>query len=267
MENCFSNIKNKYHCHLIGIFFGIFLISLIIFVAVSIPNKIREGRHIDGINKITVSGTGEVYAKPDLALINFSVISEAETVDKAILDNTEKMNAAIDFVKSMEVEEKDLKTINFNIYPRYEYRKVEVETYPYPPGKRVLVGYQVSQSLQVKIRELENIGKILEGVTNVGINQVGSLSFTIDEQDELKEQARGKAIENAKAKAEILASQLGIDLVKIISFSETGYVPRYYDYGIAESSSMSKASSGSVPQIETGESKIEVNISIIYEIN
>ncbi len=265
MENYFSNVKDKYSSHFIGVLFSVLLIALIVFVAVSIPTKIKEGRHIDGVNRITVSGTGEVYAKPDLALINFSVVSESKTVEEATSDNTEKMNAAIDFVKGTGVEEKDLKTISFNVYPRYEYRKVELEIYPYPPGKRVLVGYEVTQTLQVKIRDLEKIGDILDGVTDIGINQVGSLSFTIDKQDEFKEQAREEAIEEAKAKAEILASQLGVDLVKIIDFSESGSVPRYYDY--AMESSMKGMSSSAAPQIETGENKIEVSVSIVYEIN
>jgi len=266
MENYFSNIKNKYSYHFVGILLSIFLIALIVFVAVSIPTKIKEGRHIDGVNRITVSGTGEVYAKPDLALINFSVVSEAKTVNEATSDNTEKMNAAIDFVKETGVEEKDLKTISFNVYPRYEYRKVEMEIYPYPPGKRVLVGYEITQTLQVKIRDLGKIGEILDGVTDIGINQVGNLSFTIDKEDEFKEQAREEAIEKAKAKAEILASQLGVDLVKIIDFSETGYTPispMYY----TESSLRMDSMGGSAPQIETGENKIEVSVSIVYEIN
>jgi uncharacterized protein YggE len=176
------------------------------------------------------------------------------------------MNAVIDSVKSQGVEEKDIKTISFNIYPRYEYRKEETEIYPYPPGKRVLVGYEIQQSLQVKIRDMEKIGDIIQGATDAGANQVGDLQFTIDEQDELKKQAREEAIKKAKAKAQELASQLGIKLVRIANFSEGVSVPRY-DYTLTKEAAMGGAGEAvPQPQIETGENKIEVTVTITYEI-
>lgn len=242
----------------------IFLVFLIIFTGVSICNKVKEGKYIgqeiETRNTITVSGEAEVYAKPDLALTTFSVITEAKTVSEAMTENTGKMNAVIDSVKKQGVEDKDLKTTNFNINPRYEWRK---ETEIYPQGERILVGYEVRQSLQVKIRDMEKIGKIIEDATDAGANQVGNLQFTVDEQDEIRKQARVDAIKKAKAKAEELASQLGVNLVRITNFSEGGVIPRYY----ALEESLGKGGGGETPQIEVGENKIEVQVSITYEIN
>lgn len=251
--------KEKYKCLFAGILviLSIFLIALIISTGVDIRNKIIETK-----NTISVSETGEIYAKPDLALTTFSVITEAKTVAQAVSENTKKMNAVIDFVKGRGVEEKDLKTTSFNIYPRYEYQKVETEIYPYPPGKRVLVGYEVTQSLEVKIRDMEKIGDIIEGATEAGANQVGDLQFTIDKEDELKKEAREQAIEKAKTKAKELVSQLGVKLVRIINFSESSVVPIPTPYFLE------KAAGGGAeaPQIETGENKIEVTVTITYEI-
>jgi len=245
----------------------VFLIVLIIFVIVDIANKIKEGRYIgqeiETKNTITVSDKGEIYAKPDLALTTFSVVTEAKTVAQAMSQNTEKMNAIIDEMKKQGVDEKDLKTISFNIYPRYEYRRT-TEIIPYPPGTRVLVGYEVSQSLQVKIRDMTKIGQIIEGATEAGANQVGDLQFTIDKQDELKEQAREEAITKAKDKAKEIASQLGINLVRVTNFSETSIVPRYY--GLEKAMALG-GGEAEAPEIETGENKIEVTVSITYEIN
>lgn len=252
--------KEKYKCLFAGILviLSIFLIALIISTGVDIRNKIIETK-----NTISVSETGEIYAKPDLALTTFSVITEAKTVAQAVSENTKKMNAVIDFVKGRGVEEKDLKTTSFNIYPRYEYQKVETEIYPYPPGKRVLVGYEVTQSLEVKIRDMVKIGDIIQGATDAGANQVGDLQFTIDKEDELKKQAREQAIEKTKTKAKELAGQLGVKLVRITNFSESSVIPYYY--GLEKAAAPSGVGGGT-PQIETGENKIEVTVSITYEI-
>jgi len=247
----------------------VFLASLIVLTGVNIVNHIKEGKYIgQGIevkNTISVSGKGEIYAKPDLALITFSVKNEAKEVSEAMRKNTEKMNAVISFIKEQGVEEKDLKTTSFNIYPRYEYRKDEREGYFYPQGKRVLVGYEVIQSLQVKIRDLTKIGAILEGATSKGANLVGNLQFTIDKQEELKAKAREEAIKRAKDKAKEIASQLGVRLLRITSFRETTSVPRYYR-GLKEVVGMGGGEEVIQPQIEAGENKIEVNVSITYEI-
>jgi len=259
-EQCCKDLKGKCKCLCAAllVILGVFLITLIISKAIDIKDKIQ----ITG-NTITVSDTGEIYAKPDLALTTFSVVTEAKNVAQALSENTKKMNAIIDFMKGQGIETKDLKTTTFNIYPRYEYQKVETEIYPYPPGKRVLVGYEVTQSLEVKIRDMVKIGDIIQGATDAGANQVGDLQFTIDKEDELKKQAMEQAIEKAKTKAKELAGQLGVKLVRIINFSESSVIPYYY--GLEKAAAPSGVGGGA-PQIETGENKIEVTISITYEI-
>ena len=247
-------IKSKKHCFFALL--SILIIVVILSVSVDVYNKIK----VDSENRITVSGTGKVYIKPDLALTSFSVITEAKTIAEALSQNTEQMNQIISFIKGQGVEDKDLKTTDFNIYPRYEWEE-KTEIPPYPSGKRVLVGYEVRQSLQVKIRELTKIGEIIQGATDSGANQVGSLQFTVDDQDELKNQAREKAIEQAKEKAKELASQLGIKLVRITNFNESGIVPR--TYLLEESEAIMGAGA---PEIEIGETKIEVTVTLTYEI-
>jgi len=183
---CDPNFLSK--CKYAVILPAVLVILAATWLGVDIYNKMSESENV-----ITVSATSEVYAKPDLALTTFSVISEAKTVGAAMQDNTTKMNAVTTFVKSQGVEDKDIKTTNFNISPRYEWRE--------KTGERVLVGYEVSQSLQVKMRDLAKIGDIIQGATEAGANQVSDLQFTIDNEDALKEEARGKAIEEAKTKA------------------------------------------------------------------
>lgn len=257
----FKNCGHKVLCALAGVLI-LFLAVLTISAAVGIGNKIKEGRYIgqeiESKNTITVSDSAEVYAKPDLALVVLSVVTEAKTVAQAMSQNTSKMNAVIDSTKEIGVNEKDLKTTSFNIFPRYDYIRSGI----IPSGKRVLVGYEVTQSLQVKIRDLEKIGQILEGATDAGANQVGSLQFTIDDQDELKAQVREEAIKKARAKAKKIANELGVDLVRVVSFSESAQAISY-DYAL-KSEAMG---GGAAPQIETGENKIETTVNIVFEIN
>ena len=140
---------------------SIFFVFLTVLVFVFILNKIEYGKYIgqefEARNTITVSGQGKVFAKPDLAVVNFSVISEAKTVNKAMQENTEKMNRIISFMKENEIEDRDLKTIAFRINPRYEWRDNEI--YRRRADRRVLVGYEVRQSLEVRIRDMEKNGK------------------------------------------------------------------------------------------------------------
>jgi len=237
----------------------IFVVVLILSTAVDVVNKIKEGRYISQNvrmrNSIIISETGEVYASPDLAVIIFTVIKEAKTVTDSMNENSATMNNVISAVKEQGIEDKDVKTTSFNIRPRYEYSEGTF-------GKRVLVGYEVIQKLQVKIRDLGKIGTIIEKATSSGANEISDLQMTIDNQDELKKQAREQAIAKAKVKAEELTSQLGVKLGKLVSFNESFYVPRYDTEVYMEKA----AGGGEVPDIQTGENKISVSIVITYEI-
>lgn len=244
-----------------------FFTFLTILTSVYIVNEIKKGRYIgqeiERQNTITVSASGEVYVKPDLAKITFTVTNEDKTVEEAMGENTKRMNDVIRYIKEEGVTEEDLKTTAFNIYPRYEYvRDGQKEIYPPSPGKRVLAGYQVTQSLEVKIREMTKIGRIIQAANESGANQMSNLVFVVEKEDEFKKQARTEAITKAKEKAQELASQLGIRLVRITNFQESGVLPRFYGYDEAFGLSAPEA-----PQIETGQNLIRVTVTVTYEIN
>lgn len=214
------------------------------------------------VNTITVSGTGDVVVKPDIATVSFSVTAENLDVSKAQTESATKINKIIDFLKTKGVEDKDIKTTNYNIYPRYNYVGA-TSYYPYT-GKQVLAAYVVSQTVEVKIRKIADAGAILSGVGEFGVTDVSGLSFTVDNQDTVKDQARALAITDAKTQAKVLADGLGVKLVKITSFSENGNYPIAYGGGYAGISLAKEASV--VPQVPTGENKITSTVSITYEI-
>jgi uncharacterized protein YggE len=238
-------------------------IIVILFIARLIGGGHGDWRDNKIINTITVSGTGEKMVKPDIALVSFGVSAENLDVSKAQTESATKINNIIAFLKTKNVEEKDIKTTNYSIYPRYNY--VGVTTYYPYTGKQVLAAYVVSQNIEVKIRTIADAGAILTGLGEFGVTDVSGLTFTVDNQDTVKAQARELAIVDAKAQAKVLANGLGVKLVKITSFSENGNYPMYY--AMEKSAVMGMGGSDAVaPQVPAGENKITSTVSITYEI-
>jgi uncharacterized protein YggE len=217
----------------------------------------------DVINTITVAGKGEVVVTPDIATVSFGVTAENLDVAKAQTAATTKMNGIIDLLKKEGVEAKDIKLTNYNIYPRYDYLQAQI--YPYT-GKQTLAAYVVSQTVEVKIRDISKAGGILSGVGTLGVTDVSGLTFTVDNQDEVKDEARDLAIVDAKDQAKVLAKGLGVRLVKITAFSESGNYPIYYEMNKSMALGMGGADAAIAPQVPMGENKITSNVSITYEI-
>lgn len=228
---------------------------LIVSGVVGMIDKINVVSDIDEMQPLMVRGQGKVYAKPDIAIIDLSVITEGKNIKEVQNENSEKMNGVIEFLKSFGIEEKDIKTINYQIYPRYDYE-----------GRKVpqIIDYEITQTLEVKIRNLDKIGELLDESVGAGINQVSSLRFWVDNDDALREEARNLAIKDARERAVKLASQLGIKLGKMLNFSEEGVLD-YYPYLAYKEIGI--GGGGETPQIQTGENEILVNVTLVYEIN
>lgn len=241
----------------VKILIGAVLVVLTVFIGAKAINEIRnEGKTVQDItNTITLSAEGKIYAKPDIGQISLGVTNEAKTVSEAQNKSTEAINKIMAFLKASGIEEKDIKTTNYSINPVYDYIE----------HNQILRGYSVRQNLGVKIRDLAKAGDIIAGAADSGANVIGGLSFTIDDLDAIKEQARQEAIEKAKAKALKLAGELNIKLGKLVSFSESGSYPIYYG-----KSSMAFDLGGGeavpAPSIPTGENEITVNVSLTYKI-
>ena len=178
------------------------------------------------------------------------------------------MNDIIAYLKGAGVEEKDIKTTDYSVYPQYDYTQSVCREGLCPPGRQVLRGFQVSQTLTIKVRDTEKAGELLAGVGSEGASQVSGLSFTIDDEDALQAEARNMAIEDARKKASELAKQLNVKLVRIVGFSENGGgYPAPYAYGrggVAMDASME--TKAIAPELPVGENKIVSNISVTYEI-
>jgi uncharacterized protein len=224
------------------------------------------GSGVTANNVISVSGEGEVFAVPDRATFSVTVREEGKDVSDAQDKATKKSNDIIAYLKGAGVEEKDIKTINYNVNPKYEYSQGVCTQFSCPPSKQTLVGFEVYQSLEVKVQDPKKAGELLSGVGGKGASEVSGLSFTIEDEDELKSEARAEAIADAEAKAEELAAQLGVKIVRVVGFSENegGGYPLYY----TKTALMADGRGGAeaAPELPTGENKIQSTVNVTYEI-
>ena len=227
------------------------------------------GSGVTATNTITVSGDGEVFAVPDTATFSVTVQEEAKTVKDAQDTATKKSNDIVAYLKTQGIDEKDIQTTDYSVSPQYDYSQGVCPASGYcPPGKQTLRGFQVSQTLTIKVRDTKKAGDLLSGVGALGASQVSGLSFTIDDQDALEAQARDKAIAKAKTKAEELANSLGVSIVRVVGFSENANYPIPYAYGrggVAMAMD-STATEKAAPDVPVGQNKITSNVSVTYEI-
>lgn len=219
-------------------------------------------------NTITVEATGDATAVPDVAIISFSVVENADTVEDAQTAATEKMNSALAYLKGQSIEEKDIKTTGYNVYPKYEYPQPCYGTVcPMMEREPRIIGYEVSQSVEVKVRDTAKTGTVLQGIGSLEVQNISGPNFSVDDADSVKEEARMEAIKNAREKARALARELGVNLGKVVSFSEnTGYYPYpMYDKAMGMGGA-EMAASAPAPELPVGENETTISVMITYEI-
>ncbi len=243
---------------------GLVLLMISVFLSVATYNQIKESRYIGRPDAqrdtITIQGEGRVTAVPDIGQITVSIVTENTDAAKAMDENTTKFNQLVEALRKAGVDKQDTTTSSYNVYPKYEW----------PDGRQILVGYEVSQGLTVKIRDLDKSGSLIALAGQNGANQVSGLSFTIDNPEVARQEAREKALTNALEKAKTLATQTGVRLGKIVSFSESssgGYstpTPIYYDR--VANQGMGGGGELSAPSIEAGSQDIYVYATVQYEI-
>ncbi len=221
-------------------------------------------------NLITISGEGEVFAVPDIATVTFTATGNAKTMADAQKALNEQTTKAMSFLKDSKIADKDIKTQNYNSYPKYEQKSDPAlgmpcsQYYCLPVNtKSVIVGYEASQTVSVKIRNTDDAGKIIDGLGKVGLSNISGPDFSIDDEDGLKAEARKNAIDDTKTKARALARDLGVRLGDITSFNESSGGPMYYANDMMLSAKTASAPEASLPK---GENKITSNVTITWEI-
>jgi uncharacterized protein YggE len=252
-----------------GFFMGLRVVMIVLaaFLFIKGVGELKAIRYIgsssDTAATITVQGSGEVFAVADVAEITYSVETQGATVAEAQTSVTKKISSSLAALREKGVLDKDIRTENYSSYPVYEYDRALCTTASCPPTKAPkIVGYTVSQTVVVKVRDTNRTGEILQVLGDNKVTSISGPNFTIDDPDALSAEARKKAIADAETKAKALAKDLGVTLVRITSFQESnGSLPQYYAMVKADS-----ASGAPVPELPKGENKISSSVTITYEI-
>ena len=254
------------------------------YAGLSYVNSYGKSIQPSSFRSFTVTGQGKAIAIPDVAEFTFTIVTQGGT-DVASLQsqNTTAANKAIAFVKSKGVADKDIKTEYYNVNPNYQTYNCNVvpQVYsgassgatvgmpavqPCPPAS--IVGYTVTQSVDVKIRDFTKIGDIMGGVVTNGANQVGQLSFTLDDPTTVQNQAEADAIAKAKVEAQAIAQAGGFTIGRLLGV-QTGGSP-YPVYNSYATSAMAPQSvdlkSAPTPAIQAGSQEVDMTVSLQYEI-
>lgn len=206
---------------------------------------------------ITVTGEGKVSVAPDIAQVSFGVdTGKQPTASAAMKILSNKMNAIFDAVQKAGIDKKDISTQNLSLNPVYDWQN----------GTQTVLGFQATESLQAKVRDMDKTSDVVTAATVAGANQVGGVNFTVDDPTKAQADARQKAIDQAKQKATVLAQQLGVRLGAIKQFSEGGGTmpPIMYERS-AVMGMGGGADTKSIP-LPSGQQDVTVDVSITYEL-
>lgn len=236
-----------------------------------------KARSYDPNRILPISVEGKVSASPDLATANFTVLTTAKKPEEAQDNNAQKVNSVIEFLKSKGLGDEDIKTSNFNLYPNYfysyDYPRVPCPAAVYeagetcPPKNPVIVSYNLNQTLTVKIRDFDKVGEIISGVVSKGVNQIEGVSFSIEDPDKLKSEAREEAVQKAKDQAKQLAKLGNFRLGRVVNIQESSvYVPQPYLVKGIDIAGRGGVGGGFAPEVQPGSQDITVNLTVIFQI-
>ena len=204
------------------------------------------------LNQIHVVGTGTVTASPDIATAQIGVQTFSSEVEPAINENNRKSDAIQATLRKQGIEEKDMRTSSFSIYPQRDYHHDKPDE---------IIGYQVNNTISVIIRDLDSVGEILQAAIDAGSNNIYGINFTLDDQEPFEDEARVKAIEDAREKAESMAEAAGINLGKVLSISESSG-----SWPIMAKADYDRMESGGAVPIQPGELELTISVEMVFEI-
>lgn len=255
-------------------------------IALGILAILRDKIMQNDQNQFVVTAQGKITAPPDVATVDFSVESTiSKNIGDIVKDGNTKMNAIIAALTALKIDKADIQTNQYQLNPIYNYpvitsRVPQAVNSSYSVGssgvadsgtmtttQTVLQGYQLTEGITIKIRDLNKVGDVIQAAIAAGANQAGGVSFTIDDQDKLKAEARALAITKATEKAKTIAKQSGLKLGELINVTEnTG--PVYYanTYDMKSISAGSAVAPQAAPSIQSGSLDITDDVILTYKV-
>jgi len=204
---------------------------------------------------LSVSASAEASRVPDVASLSTGVVTQAADANAALAANATQMNKVMAAIKSAGIAEKDIQTSGISVNPQYKYSDDQ------PPA---ITGYQASNTVSIKVREIDRLGKVLDALVASGANQVNGPSFEIDEPEAVYDEARRAALEKAQQRAQMYAKSLGMRVRRIVSISEGGgFQPPRPVMMMAQAKAYDRAESSPV---SPGETTLTANLDVVFEL-
>jgi uncharacterized protein len=205
--------------------------------------------------RLVVTGTGEASARPDVAVISAGVVAQADTASAALAENTQAMNRVFEQLRAAGLPAEDLQTAQFAVVPLYENRQPDPQTTK-PPR---IVGYQVSNQVSARVRDIDRLGATLDALVGAGANSIDGLNFDLADPKQVLGEARDAAVADALAKAKRYAAAAGVRLGAIMSIEESGAYPPPRPMMRAE------AMAADVP-IAPGQTELSASVTITFAL-
>ncbi len=211
------------------------------------------GQPVISGTRLDVTAEGAVSRTPDLATISAGVVTQALTASAAMRENATRMAATVAGLKKAGVADRDIQTSSLNLSPQYRYADNKAPE---------ITGYQASNQVSVRFRDIKRAGAILDALVAQGANQINGPAFSVEKSDSALDEARIAAIKTARARADLYAQAAGLHVKRILSISESqGYSSPPYPMAMAVRSDKAADTA-----IEAGEQKLSVNVAVSFEL-
>jgi len=220
------------------------------------PGQAASGTDQPPLRTMNVNGTGKAYLTPDIAYINIGVQTEKKDASEAVASNNTQVQKVTTALKAAGVDEKDIQTTNFSIYPQPKF-----DDKGQPTGE---ITYVVQNTVSVTVRDIAKIGDILDSAVKAGANNIYGIQFDVSDKNEALTLAREQAVKNAEKAANDLAKASGVTLGAVQTISSYGGGPPVY-LSEGKGGGMAVAVAASVP-VSSGQMVLSVDVNIVYEI-
>lgn len=219
---------------------------------------------------ITVTAQGMTTATPDEGQISFSVVTQGANPQTLSDNNNTKMSSVIQFLSSQGIASSDITTTGYDLEPNYSYGTVYAPSNgPIIPAQpsNTITGYTLTQTVQVNIKDLTKVASVLGGLAPLGVNQIGSVSYTFQNPNEFIGIARMQALANAKTEASQMASQAGAGLGEVVTVTESSNVPYPQPGVFAMNATAGGATAAIAPTVEPGTQNVTDEVTVTYQLN
>ena len=214
---------------------------------------------------LSVTAEGRVERVPDIANFSAGVVTQADTAGEALTANSRRMNEVVSALKRAGIADRDIQTSSINLSPRYSNPELEARSRPVPPDRPItprIVGYEARNTVQVRVRKLGEMGRIIDTLVSQGANEVNGPSFALDEPASALDEARTEAIANARQRAELYARAAGMRVARILTITEGG---GYYPVQEMAMARMAPPPAPPTP-VAPGEVTLGVSLSVQFEL-